>query len=241
MTHPRPLFSILLTLLFISGLVTACYTSPATGELPTVTRPVPTLQPAGSSTASPGVPVEPAPSAQTSSLEASPTETGTSVPRDSITVLDLPTPGQPLDGGTIQDGPFRFDLRLFRDPVFGTKPVAPSLYSDLEGIGVYSVWEYHGPDLAGPVNVYWGIEPDVSALLSQAPYVQEGVNDGDSDGRSGGLILPAGSQVGDVVRVILKIETMQKTYGAVMNFTLTEGTQGLKPTNVSVQSLEAIQ
>ncbi len=240
MTHPHPLFSMLLTLLFLSGLVTACYTPPATGELPTVTRPVPTIQPARSSTASPGVPVEPAPSAQTSPLEASPTETGNSVPGDSITVLDLPTPEEPFEGGTIQDGPFRFDLRLFRDPVFGTKPVAPSLYSDLEGIGVYSVWEYNGPDLAGPVTVYWGIEPDVSALLSQAPYVQEGVHDGDSDGRIGGLF-SRGSQVGDVVRLILKIETMQKTYGAVMNFTLTEGTQGLEPTNVLVQSLEAIQ
>ena len=241
MTYPRPFFSILLTLLFLSGLVTACYTPPATTDLPTVTRPAPTLQPAESSTASPGVPIAPAPSAQTSLLEVSPTETGTPVPGDSITVLDLPTPGQPLEGGTIQDGPFRFDLRLFRDPVFGTKPVAPSLYSDLEGIGIYSVWEYRGHDLAGPVTVYWGIEPDVSALLSQDAYVQEGVHDGDSDGRSGGLILPAGSRAGDVVRVMLKIETMQKTYGALMKFMLTEGAQGLEPTHVSVQSLEASQ
>lgn len=153
----------------------------------------------------------------------------------------LLTPEQPLGGGTIQDGPFKFDLRLYRDPAFGAKPVAPSLYSDLEGIGVYSVWEYHGPDLAGPVTVYWGIEPDVSALLSQAQYVQEGVHDGDSNGRSGGLILPVGSQAGDVVRAILKIETTQETYGAVMSFILKEGSQGLEPTEVSVQSLEVSQ
>jgi hypothetical protein len=156
-------------------------------------------------------------------------------------IPDLPTPEQPLGGFTIQDGPFNFDLRLFRDPVFGTKPVASSLYSNLEGIGVYSVWEYHGPDLTGPVTVYWGIEPDVSALLSQKNFDQERVQDGNSGGRSGGLILPVGSQAGDVVRAILKIETTQKTYGVVMSFILKEGSQGLEPTEVSVQSLKGSQ
>lgn len=241
MTQPRPILPVLLTLLFLSGLVTSCYTPPAPAELPTVTSLAPTLPSAESPTASPGVPIEPTPLTQAPIPDQSSIETRSPVTGASIMVPHLPTPEQPLGGGTIQDGPFKFDLRLFRDPAFGTKPVASSLYSDLEGIGVYSVWEYHGPDLPAPVTIYWGVEPDIYSLLSQARYVQEGIRDRDSDGREGGLILPKGSQAGDKLKAVLKIETQNKTYGAVMNFTLTEGAQGLEPANVSVQSLEASQ
>jgi len=133
-----------------------------------------------------------------------------------------------------------FELYLYRDPVFSKNPVAPSLYSDLEGIGIYAVWKYQGSDLAGPVTTYWGIEPAISALLSQKKYLQEGVKQGDSDGRDGGLILPESSQVGDVISVILKVETAQGTYGAVLLFILNENEDHeFVPTDISVQTLKA--
>ncbi len=54
----------------------------------------------------------------------------------------FPTPEEPLSIGVVQDGPFVFDLRFFRDSIFGTNPITTSLYSDLEEIGIYFVWEY---------------------------------------------------------------------------------------------------
>ena len=83
------------------------------------------------------------------------------------------------------------------------------------------------------MTVYWGTEPDVSALLSQANYVLEDVH----DGRSGGLILPGGSKVGDVVEAVLRIKTSQQTYGILMRFTLSEGLKELEPADISVQPL----
>jgi len=158
---------------------------------------------------------------------------------DYLIVPNIPAPEHSLGGGIVQDGPFIFDLHLYRNPVFSANPVTPSLYSDLEGIGIYAVWEYQGPDLAGPVTTYWGIDPAISALLSQEKYLQEGVKQGDSDGRNGGLILPQGSQVGDVISVILKVDTTHGTYGTVLIFTLEENAdQEFVPTDISVQTLK---
>ena len=217
-------------LLFLSGYLVSCSASLPSALLPTMTLPAPTLSPTEITTAPPAIPSEP-----------TPTETVTLLSEISISIPHLPTPGQPLGGEVVQDGPFTFDLRLYRDPALGANPVTPSLYSDLEGIGVYAVWGYQGPDLPAPVTVFWGIEPDVSELLQQAQYVQDGVQAGDSDGRSGGIILPDGGRVGDVVQAILKIETDQETYGAVMSFTLKEGGQGLEPADVTIQSLDGDQ
>ncbi len=38
------------------------------------------------------------------------------------------------------------------------------------------------------------------------------------DGREGGIILPKGSRVGDQLEAVIKIETQDKTYGAVIRF-----------------------
>lgn len=158
-----------------------------------------------------------------------------------IYVPSFPTPEQPLSIGVVQDGPFVFDLRFYRDSIFGTNPITTSLYSDLEEIGIYFVWEYHGPNLPPPVTVYWGIDPDISSLLQQYKYVKEGIKDGDKDGREGGLILPKGSRVGDQLEAVIKIETQDKTYGAVIRFLLKLGDRGLEPDNVTVHSLGALQ
>ncbi len=235
MPHAHPVLPTLLTLLFLAGLPASCSAPQATARLPTQANPLATLPPTPGPVASPGVPAT-----QSSLPGQPPTETNAPSAQAPITIpYLLPTPVQPLGGGAVQDGPFTFDLRLHRDPAFGANPVAPSLYSDLEGIGLYSVWRYEGPDLAAPVAVYWGVEPASSELLSQAG--EKGVKDGDSDGRDGGLILPQGSRAGDGVRAILKIETAGKTYGAVLSFTLKEGEQGLEPADVAVQPLGTSQ
>ena len=158
-----------------------------------------------------------------------------------IYVPSFPTPEEVVSNEVVQDGPFTFDLRFYRDAALGANPIAPSLYSDLEGIGIYFVWEYHGPDIPPPVTVYWGIDPDISSLLSQSEYTSEGIKDGDKDGREGGLILPKVSKEGDQLEAVVKIETQNKTYGAVIRFFLKAGEHGLEPDNVTVHPLDTHQ
>jgi len=158
-----------------------------------------------------------------------------------ISVPEFPTPQESISSHIVQDGPFTFDFRFFRDVVFGKNPVASSLYSDLEGIGVYFVWEYHGPALPPPATVYWGIDPNIVELLQQYQYKENGIKDGDKNGWTGGLILPEGSKVGDRIRAVVKIETKEKIYGAELWFTLQRGSRGLEPTEISVQALSSGQ
>lgn len=151
-----------------------------------------------------------------------------------------PTPTGVLGGGTVQDGPFTFDLRIFQDPTLTSQPVAPSLYSDLPGFGSYLYWSYTGTEVIGPVTTYWGTEPQVEQLL-QATYSL--VRVGSSGGRTGGIILPGGpmqpgqSKVGDREHLVLKVTTPSGEYGGVLAFTLKQGTNGLEPVDISVEAL----
>jgi hypothetical protein len=243
MIHSRhPVLPRLLSLLFLSGLLTSCSTPQAIAELPTVTRPASTLQPAESSTASPGEPIQPTPSPQASLPDPSSTEIRPPVPGTPITVSHQPTPEQPLGGGTIQDGPFVFDLRLFRNPSFSKQPVASSLYSDLEGIGAYMYWSYQGSDAIGSVETYWGTLPFLDQLQSET-YTS--ISFGSRGGRTGGVLLPGGSgsslpgesKTGDRIQVALKVYTPNGDFGAVLHFTLNQGANGFEPTDISVDVL----
>lgn len=154
-----------------------------------------------------------------------------------------PTPQNVLGGGTVSDGHFVFDLRLFRDPAFDEHPVATSLYSDMEGIGAWMYWYYTGADTIGPVETYWGTLPQLDQLLQET---YNSVQLGSSGGRTGGVMLPGGffvpgeSKPGDRVQVALKVVTPDGEYGGLLVFTLTQGTNGFEPTNISVDVLKSV-
>jgi len=170
----------------------------------------------------------------TMSLEFPPTETPTPLV---VIAPSEPTPENLIGGGTIQDGPFVFDLRLFRDPTFSQQPVAASLYSDLNGVGAYLYWVYQGPKAIGPVQTYWGTLPQFDQLI-QATYTS--INKRSSGGRTGGVLLPGGSflpgesKVGDHIQVALKVQTPNGEFGAVLHFTLNQGANGFEPIDISV-------
>lgn len=151
-----------------------------------------------------------------------------------------PTLENILGGGTVQDGPFTFDLRLYRDPRLTRAPVAPSMYSDMEGIGAYMYWFYMGSEPVGPVETYLGTLPQLDQLL-QATF--DSIRLGSSGGRNGGILLPGGSFItgesrpGDHVRVALKVTTQQGDYGALLAFNLRQGDNGLEPADISVEVL----
>lgn len=159
--------------------------------------------------------------------------------------LPQPTPEDVLGGGTVSDGPFIFDLRLFRDPSLNRHPVAASLYSDLDGFGAWMYWFYNGAAPIGPVESHWGtLSPDGQVVLDQllqASYPL--IHTGSSGGREGGVLLPGGfftpgqSAVGDRIHVALKVTTPAGDYGAVLVFSIEQGLNGFEPTGISVDNL----
>lgn len=174
----------------------------------------------------------------TQSLVFSPTDISTlAVPF----IPPQPTPQNIIGGGTVQDGPFSFDMRLFLDPTMNQQPIATSLYSDLNGIGAYMYWFYQGSDIIGPVETYWGTLPSLDQL-QQDTYPS--ISHGSSGGRIGGILLPGDlflsgeSKVGDHILVGLKVVTPQGKYGGVLGFTLKQGVNGFEPTNISIDVLQ---
>lgn len=155
-----------------------------------------------------------------------------------ILVSAFPTPQEPISSNVVQDGPFTFDIRFYRDAALGKNPIAPSLYSDMEGIGIYFTWEYHGPGLPPPATVYWGIDPDINELLQQSEYQTNGIKDGDRNGWKGGLTLPGSINAGDRLEGLVRIDAQEESYGAVIHFSVQEGDNGFEPGDVTVESLE---
>ncbi len=151
-----------------------------------------------------------------------------------------PTPTDVLGGGSVQDGSFTFDLRIFRDPALTLQPVSPSLYSDMPGFGAYVYWSYTGTEVMGPVTTYWGTQPLVEQLL-QATYSSVAI--GSTGGRNGGILLPGGpmipgqSQPGDREQLVLKVTTPRGDFGAVLLFTLQKSSAGFEPVDISVEPL----
>jgi hypothetical protein len=152
-----------------------------------------------------------------------------------------PTPTDTIGGGTVENGPFFFDLRLFHDSSFNQQPVASSLYSDMNGIGSFMYWCYQGNKPSGPIETYWGTLPQLNQLL-QETYVS--VQPGSCGGRTGGIMLPGGSflsgesKAGDQVQVVLKVRTADGEFGATISFTLTQGSNGFEPIDISVKPLQ---
>lgn len=68
-------------------------------------------------------------------------------------------------------------------------------------------------------------------------YQNNGIKEGDKNGWTGGLIFPYDSQAGERIEAVIKIATTEKSYGAVLQFTVQAGENGLEPADVSIQAL----
>ena len=149
-----------------------------------------------------------------------------------------PTPADLVGGDVVQDGPFTFFLWLFRDPRMNQQPAIPSLYSDLDGIGIYKSWVYQGPDLSGPARLDWGTLPQLNPFMEYSS-----LTNGEGDGGLGGVLLPGGpflpgeSKPGDQIQIAMRMITREREYGAVLTFTLQLGANGFEPMDIRVDVL----
>lgn len=151
-----------------------------------------------------------------------------------------PQPQQILGGGSVESGPFTFILWVIKDPDFGHNPVAPSLYSDLEGRAVYMGWMYRGETtFAGPVFEYWGLPlPRPDALPAEYARVEPGWG----GGRVAGVhfrpdLLPAEKPPEGPVRVGFLLITPQGPYGACIRFALTGDGRDIDPASIGLGHL----
>jgi hypothetical protein len=158
-------------------------------------------------------------------------------------ILPQPTPEQPIGGGTVSSGPFSITLLLYTDSrMREIDAMAPWAYSNLPGTGVYANWVYHGPML-GSVTWRCGVEDHLSSVCGGGSY--DVLKDGMNGGRGGGGVLLAGGEAnpvtnkaGDTVRWILEITTQGQTYGAALQFTLRDGSNGFEAEAITVEPLQ---
>lgn len=151
-----------------------------------------------------------------------------------------PTPESPIGGGVVKSGPFVIHMWLVRNPLFGRNPSIPSLYSDMEGIALYSAWVYVGDQPIGPVEI-WDERGAPLDSPGQTPLSVKwnSIRYGDSEIREGGIFLYKNSRAGDRLQAKLVIHTPNGDYGALLHFTLAEAPGGFEPVDISVEPLPA--
>ncbi len=138
----------------------------------------------------------------------------------------------------MKSGPFVIHMWLVKNPIFSRDPSIPSLYSDMEGIALYSAWVYVGDQAIGPVEIWdergASLYPPEQTPL---PEMWDSIKYGDSSVREGGIFLYNDSKAGDRLQAKLVIHTPDGDYGALLHFTLAEASGGFEPVDISVEPL----
>ena len=138
-----------------------------------------------------------------------------------------------IQGKTVEDGDFLFDLWLYCDPNLksGTADSA------IAGLGVYAGYYYAGPRVDGFTEDYWGFEPDVSSangswgpLFKRSASYRPGVSLSEEDATNR-------IKNGIPFRFMVRLESPVGVYGAVLQFTAESTSAGIVPTAVSVEPL----
>lgn len=228
--------AVLVAFLFAAG-VSACSAGasrPAPSPTLSVSSP-PLATPTVTLVASPPIPETPA-----APLPPTPEPAPTPEHIRPSLLMPTPEPGQILGGGIVKDGPFRFLLWVIRDPTFGHHPVAPSLYSDIEGRAIYMGWIYEGEkSLPGPLFEYWGLPwPRPNFFPSEYPRVEPGWG----GGRIGGIhfspdLLPGSPPPDGPIKVGFFLITPEGRYGACIQFALTADSKDIDPSTITLGPL----
>ena len=143
-----------------------------------------------------------------------------------------------IQGGSIEDGDFIFDLWLYCYPL--SKPSDADRISIVEGLGVYAGWGYRGLRIEGRTQDYWGFGMDYPYYSTVAPAL------GPLYKTKGGYRTGIEMSEEDVIERVKngipfhfegKIESPVGIYGAVIQFKLEATEEGLIPKDVTVEPL----
>lgn len=143
-----------------------------------------------------------------------------------------------IGGGTVESGDFTMELWLACDPAFSRAKISGDQFSEIDGLGILSLWHYHGPDMDGYINEFAGIEPYVREVGGSGP-----VSNNPSGTFLKGLQFPAGiipdfSQADAPLRYVFKTRTPDGILsGAALSFTLQRQADGYRPVGIRLQAL----
>lgn len=170
-------------------------------------------------------------------LQISPESCAQASPSE-IPHVSLPLrPDRVLGGGTVESGPFVFDLWLYCDSGLGPD-IGP--YLSIGGLGMHNAWVYMGPNVDGEVLYSFGVLPDISpsggwdhglTTLSAAYHIHHGFCCQEES------VLRQAIQSGGRVEFAVKVESGAGTYGAVLSFMLIEAADGYDAQDIRVMPL----
>ena len=164
-----------------------------------------------------------------SCAQASPSE----VPHVSLPLR----PDRVLGGGTVENGPFIFDLWLYCDTELGTE-ISP--YLSIGGLGMHNAWVYVGPYVDGDVLYSFGVLPDISPSTG---WDDQGLTTLSGGSTTRGFCCQEESelrqaiQAGERIAFAMKVESGAGSYGAVLSFRLVEAADGYNPQDIIVLPL----
>ncbi len=142
-----------------------------------------------------------------------------------------------IQGGTVEDGDFLFDLWVSCYPMLESNSKAPTpepLLTIVKGLGVYGGWYYGGPKVEGLTQDYWGMEPDVLRVSGVDGPLSEASTSYYSGINMTREELVEFVESGEPFRFQIRIESPVGVHGAVLEFNLEPSLEGYIPMNITV-------
>jgi hypothetical protein len=142
-----------------------------------------------------------------------------------------------LGGGVVRSGDFRLEAYLYCDPALSPDNPDPASQSAISGLGVHTAWRYEGPDIAGPVELFWGFGNEAQPSGGW----DGGLTRGSSASYTGGIVsAEAVSAItkGDMLSLAFSIKANAASAGASLSFDMAPSGDGYAPSEIAIESLQ---
>ena len=143
-------------------------------------------------------------------------------------------------GGKVASDDFTFDIWLACDPSLSRANPGGDRFSEIDGLGILTIWRYDGPAMDGKLTEFAGFEPFVQERGSTGPVSGGTANFGTTGVQFPVGVLPDFSQQDTRLRYQLKVRAPDGTLaGAALSFTLQRQASGYRPVNIQIEALSA--
>jgi hypothetical protein len=145
-----------------------------------------------------------------------------------------------IGGGKVTSDDFAFEIWLACDPSLSRANPGGDRFSEIDGLGILTIWRYDGPDMDGKLTEFAGFEPFVQERGSNGPVSGGTANFGTTGIQFPVGVLPDFSKQDTRLRYQLKVRAPDGTLaGAALSFTLQRQVAGYRPVNIRIEALSA--